>query len=87
VNCYWQLRRPATDIGKKPRPVGVDTKRPRFPARLQISAREISMKTITVGLAALLLSTAASFAADAWTEAEVHGTKIYTDANGRTLYA
>lgn len=44
------------------------------------------MKTITVGLAALLLSTAASFAADAWKEAEVGGTKIYTDANGMTLY-
>ena len=28
------------------------------------------MKTITIGLAALLLSTAASFAADAWKEAE-----------------
>ena len=44
------------------------------------------MKTITVGLDALLLSTAASFAADAWKEAEVNGTKIYTDANGMTLY-
>ena len=44
------------------------------------------MKTITVGLAALLLSTAASFAAEAWKEAEVNGTKIYTDANGMTLY-
>ena len=29
---------------------------------------------------------AASFAADAWKEAEVGGTKIYTDANGMTLY-
>ena len=48
--------------------------------------REISMKTITVGLAALLLSTAASFAAEAWKEAEVNGTKSYTDANGMTLY-
>ncbi|MER8462912.1 hypothetical protein [Mesorhizobium sp. M1396] len=44
------------------------------------------MRTITVGLAALLFSTAASFAADAWKEAEVNGTKIYTDANGMTLY-
>lgn len=44
------------------------------------------MKTITVGLAALLLSTAASFAADAWKEAEVGGHKIYTDAKGMTLY-
>ena len=44
------------------------------------------MKTIPEGLAALLLSTAASFAADAWKEAEVNGTKIYTDANGMTLY-
>ncbi|RUZ73208.1 hypothetical protein EN947_26535, partial [Mesorhizobium sp. M7A.F.Ca.US.003.02.2.1] len=40
----------------------------------------------TAGLAALLLSTAASFAADAWKEAEVNGAKIYTDANGMTLY-
>ncbi|TPL95193.1 hypothetical protein [Mesorhizobium sp. B2-3-12] len=44
------------------------------------------MKTIATGLAALLLSTAASFAADAWKEAEVNGTKIYTDAMGMTLY-
>ena len=44
------------------------------------------MKTITAGLAALLLSTAASFAADAWKEAKVNGTKIYTDAKGMTLY-
>ena len=44
------------------------------------------MKTITIGLAALLLSTAASFAADAWKEADVGGTKIFTDAKGMTLY-
>ncbi|MBZ9668841.1 hypothetical protein FJ970_18480 [Mesorhizobium sp. B2-1-8] len=44
------------------------------------------MKTITAALAALLLSTAASFAAEAWKEAEVGGTKIYTDAKGMTLY-
>ncbi|MGX5831954.1 COG4315 family predicted lipoprotein [Mesorhizobium sp. 43Arga] len=44
------------------------------------------MKTITIGLAALLLSTAASFAAGAWKEAKVNGTKIYTDAKGMTLY-
>lgn len=44
------------------------------------------MRTITVGLAALLLSTAAGFAADAWKEAEVGGSKIYTDAHGMTLY-
>lgn len=44
------------------------------------------MKTITVGLAVLLLATAASHAAEAWKEADVGGTKIYTDANGMTLY-
>ncbi|RUX01082.1 MULTISPECIES: hypothetical protein [unclassified Mesorhizobium] len=44
------------------------------------------MKTITVGLAALLLSTVASLAADAWKEANVGGTKIYTNAKGMTLY-
>ncbi|AZO46814.1 MAG: hypothetical protein EOS58_16325 [Mesorhizobium sp.] len=44
------------------------------------------MKTITAGLAALLLSTAASLAAEAWKEAEVGGTKIYTDVMGMTLY-
>jgi predicted lipoprotein with Yx(FWY)xxD motif len=44
------------------------------------------MKSITVGLAALLLSTAASFAAEAWKEADVGGAKVYTDANGMTLY-
>lgn len=44
------------------------------------------MKTITLGLAALLLSTAASFAAEAWKEADVGGAKIYTDAHGMTLY-
>ncbi|MER9544656.1 hypothetical protein NKI72_21645 [Mesorhizobium sp. M0437] len=44
------------------------------------------MKTIAIGIAALLLGTAASFAAEAWKEAEVGGTKIYTDASGMTLY-
>lgn len=44
------------------------------------------MKSITVGLAVLLLGTAASYAAEAWKEADVGGTKIYTDANGMTLY-
>ena len=39
-----------------------------------------------VGLAALLFSSAASFAAEAWKEAEVGGAKIYTDAKGMTLY-
>ncbi|MER9870769.1 hypothetical protein NKJ35_26940 [Mesorhizobium sp. M0136] len=44
------------------------------------------MKTIAIGMAALLLGTAGSFAAEAWKEAEVGGTKIYTDASGMTLY-
>jgi len=44
------------------------------------------MKSIVFGLAALLLGTAASHAADAWKEAEVGGAKIYTDAMGMTLY-
>jgi predicted lipoprotein with Yx(FWY)xxD motif len=44
------------------------------------------MKAITVGLTALLLSTAAGYAAQAWMEADVGGKKIYTDANGMTLY-
>lgn len=44
------------------------------------------MKSITVGLAVLLLGTATSYAAEAWKEADVGGTKIYTDANGMTLY-
>lgn len=44
------------------------------------------MKTMIVGLAALLLGTATSFAAEAWKEADVAVTKIYTDANGMTLY-
>jgi len=34
----------------------------------------------------LLAATGAAFAADAWKEAEVNGAKIYTDANGMTLY-
>src|SRR5262249_11544235 len=68
------------------------TKRPRrcvdhgcaIAARL-CSGRFI-MKTIALGFAALLLGTAASHAAEAWKEAEVGGAKIYTDANGMTLY-
>ncbi len=44
------------------------------------------MKAITVGLAALLLSTASSFAAQAWMEADAGGSKIFTDAKGMTLY-
>jgi len=48
--------------------------------------REISMKTIALGFAALLAGTAVSHAADAWKEAEVGGAKIYTDADGMTLY-
>ncbi|TGT48046.1 hypothetical protein EN813_051345, partial [Mesorhizobium sp. M00.F.Ca.ET.170.01.1.1] len=44
------------------------------------------MKTIALGFAALLLGTAACQAAEAWKEAEVGGTKIYTDAKGMTLY-
>ncbi|MER8963090.1 hypothetical protein [Mesorhizobium sp. M0701] len=44
------------------------------------------MKTIAIGMAALLLGTTASLAAEAWKEAEVGGTKIYTDASGMTLY-
>ena len=44
------------------------------------------MKAITVGLAALLLSTAASFAAQAWMEGDAGGGKVFTDAKGMTLY-
>ena len=44
------------------------------------------MKTITFGLAALLLSTASSLAAEAWKEADVGGSKFYTSAEGMTLY-
>ena len=44
------------------------------------------MKSPTLALAAILIGTTASFAADAWKEAEVGGTKIYTDAKGMTLY-
>ena len=44
------------------------------------------MKTILYGLAVLLAGTAASQAAEAWKTAEVDGAKIYTDANGMTLY-
>ncbi|WP_292404905.1 hypothetical protein [Mesorhizobium sp.] len=33
-----------------------------------------------------MLGTAASYAAEAWKEADVGGSKIYTDANGMTLY-
>lgn len=45
------------------------------------------MKTIAFGFALLLAGTAASQAAEAWKEAEVNGTKIYTDAHGMTLYS
>lgn len=44
------------------------------------------MKSPTLALAAILIGTTASFAADAWKEAEVGGTKIYTDTKGMTLY-
>jgi predicted lipoprotein with Yx(FWY)xxD motif len=44
------------------------------------------MKTIAFGFAVLLAGTAISYAADAWKEAEVNGAKVYTDANGMTLY-
>ncbi len=44
------------------------------------------MKSIVFAIAGLMLGTTASLAADAWKEAEVNGTKIYTDANGMTLY-
>jgi predicted lipoprotein with Yx(FWY)xxD motif len=44
------------------------------------------MKTIAIGLAAFLLGTVASHAAEAWKEAEAGGAKIYTDTNGMTLY-
>jgi predicted lipoprotein with Yx(FWY)xxD motif len=44
------------------------------------------MKIVTLGLAALLAATSVSFAADAWKESDVGGKKIYTDANGMTLY-
>jgi predicted lipoprotein with Yx(FWY)xxD motif len=44
------------------------------------------MKAITVGLAALLLSTVSGFAAQAWMEADAGGSKIFTDAKGMTLY-
>ncbi|WP_315919593.1 hypothetical protein [Mesorhizobium sp. SP-1A] len=44
------------------------------------------MKSLTIALAALLIGTTASFAAEAWKEAEVGGMKIYTDAKGMTLY-
>jgi predicted lipoprotein with Yx(FWY)xxD motif len=44
------------------------------------------MKSISVGLAMLLLGTAASYGAEPWKEATVNGTKIFTDAKGMTLY-
>ncbi len=44
------------------------------------------MKTIAFGFAVLLAGTAACHAADAWKTAEVNGAKIYTNANGMTLY-
>ena len=45
------------------------------------------MKSTVLALAAILTATSAAFAAEAWKEAEVNGTKIYTDANGMTLYS
>jgi predicted lipoprotein with Yx(FWY)xxD motif len=44
------------------------------------------MKSIALGLAALLLGTVASHAAEAWKQADVGGKKIFTDAMGMTLY-
>ena len=44
------------------------------------------MKSIVFAITGLVLGTTASLAADAWKEAEVNGSKIYTDANGMTLY-
>lgn len=46
------------------------------------------MKTIAIGfaIAALLAGATTSYAAEAWKEAEVNGKKIFTDANGMTLY-
>ncbi len=44
------------------------------------------MKKICFGLALMLAGTTASFAANAWKEADVGGHKIYTDAHGMTLY-
>lgn len=44
------------------------------------------MKKISFGLALVLIGTTASFAAEAWKEADVGGHKIYTDAHGMTLY-
>ena len=44
------------------------------------------MKRAILACAALLAATSLSFAAEAWKEAEVNGAKIYTDANGMTLY-
>ena len=47
---------------------------------------EVTMKSIQLGLAMLLFTSASSFAAEAWKEATVDGAKIYTDAMGMTLY-
>ena len=44
------------------------------------------MKSITLGLAALLVSSAAALAAEPAMGDEAGGTKIYTDAKGMTLY-
>ena len=44
------------------------------------------MKSLTIGLALFFAGTTASFAANAWKEAEVGGAKIYTNAKGMTLY-
>jgi predicted lipoprotein with Yx(FWY)xxD motif len=45
------------------------------------------MKSTVLALAAILTATSGAYAAEAWKEAEVNGTKIYTDANGMTLYS
>ena len=44
------------------------------------------MKSITLGLAVLFVSSAAAFAAEPAMVAEAGGAKIYTDAKGMTLY-
>lgn len=43
-------------------------------------------RPLAIALALLLSGTAATLAAEAWKEAEAGGAKIYTDANGMTLY-
>jgi len=44
------------------------------------------MKSTVLAIAAILIGTSGAYAAEAWKEADVNGTKIYTDANGMTLY-